>query len=273
MSFNAREMSLADGAPIRLYRFSRGVMRWLYNSSDRDISVSTEVYRSVRGGISDNGIRQAGDAQVEMLKITAPADLEVAGLYRHVPPSGEVALTIFDRHHDEVEQVVSWVGSIESVSWPERDRCQIVCQPLSARMTMQGLRQGWERACHRSLYAPDCTVNRDLYRITSTVQSLDGASISNGAFSAYPAGYFTAGFVEWPIGSGEYDRRGIERHSGSQLILLGGSAGLKPGQEVRVYPGCDQTIATCASRFSNHPNFGGIWHLAGRSPFDGDPVF
>lgn len=273
MSFNSREFSLDTGTPIRLYQFSRGVMRWLYATSDRDIAVNTQVYRTVRGGISDNGIRQAGDANVEMLKLTAPADLEVAKLYRGVPPSGEVALSVFDLHYGETEQVVSWTGGIQSVSWPERDRCTIVCQPLSARMTMQGLRQGWERACNRSLYDQGCTVNRDLYQLSTSVQSLNGSSISNGALAAYPAGYFTAGFAEWAIGSGEYDRRGIERHSGSELVLLGGTAGLQAGQPVRIYPGCDQTINTCSVRFGNHLNFGGIWHLPGRSPFDGNPVF
>ena len=63
MSFDSRERSLAAGTPVRYYEFRRGVMRWLYNSSDRDISVGTQVFRSVRGGISDNGIRQSGVAR------------------------------------------------------------------------------------------------------------------------------------------------------------------------------------------------------------------
>lgn len=273
MSFSSREQSLAAGQPLRLYQFSRGVIRWSYNSSDRNITHLNQTFRTLPGGISDDGIRQSGEAQVDLLKITAQADLDVASLYRNVPPSGEVALTIFDLHYGDTDYVVSWVGSIQSVSWPEPDRCQLLCQPLSARMSMQGLRQGWERACHRSLYDPGCKVDRNLYRINTSILSLTGAAISNGVFASYPAGYFTAGWVEWGIGSGEYDRRGIERHAGSDLVLLGGTAGLSPGQALRVYPGCDQTITTCAARFNNHLNYGGIWHLPGRSPFDGNPVF
>lgn len=273
MSFDSRERSLADGQPIRLYQFSRGVLRWAYNNSDRDITHNNQVFKTLRGGISDSGIRQTGESNVDGLKITAPADLEVAALYRGMPPSGEVALTIFDLHYQEADFVVAWAGSIQSVSWLARDRCQVVCQSLSARMSMQGLRQGWERPCHRSLYDLGCTVNRDLFRVNTSIQSLTGAAVSNGAFASFPDGYFTAGFVEWSIGSGEYDRRAIERHNGSLLTLLGGTAGLGNGQELRVYPGCDQTIQTCAARFNNHLNFGGIWHLAGRSPFDGNPVF
>ncbi|WP_312679875.1 phage BR0599 family protein [Stutzerimonas nitrititolerans] len=273
MSFDSQERSLDSGCPVRLYQFARGVLRWLYNSSDRDITRGTQVFRTVRGGILDEGIVQSGQASVDLFKINAPADLEVAQLYRSVPPSSEVALTVFDRHHGDNEDVVVWTGSIQSVRWPQLDSCQLICQPLSARMSMQGLRQGWERACHRALYDLGCTVNRDLYQVTTEIQDLTGASISSGTFASYPEGYFTAGFVEWSVGSGEYDRRAIERHSGSTLTLLGGTAGLAAGRTIRVYPGCDQTIQTCNDRFDNVLNFGGIWHLAGRSPFDGNPVF
>lgn len=273
MSFDSREFSLDDGAPYRNYQFARGVMRWLYTGSDRDRTVGTQIFRTVRGGIADDGIRQTGEVSNELLKITAPANLEVASLYRGVPPSGEIALTIFDRHDAESEQVVSWVGSIQSVSWPKRDEVQLICQPLSARMTMQGLRQGWQPSCHHALYSLACGVNRDLHRIEALIQGVTGAAISNGAFAAYPDGHFTAGWVEWPIGSGEFDRRSIEQHSASSLVLLGGTAGLQAGQTLRVYPGCDQTTQVCNSRFDNIINFGGIPHLPGRSPFDGDPVF
>ncbi|WP_325438056.1 phage BR0599 family protein [Pseudomonas nitroreducens] len=273
MSYDSRERSLADGQPIRLYQFSRGVLRWAYSSADRDIAHNNMQFKTVRGGIVDAGIRQSSDASTDLLKVTAPADLDVARLFRGVPPSGEIAVTVFDRHFAEAGYVVGWAGSIQSVSWPDPDRCQIVCQPLAAKMAMQGLRCGWERSCHRALYDLGCTVNRDLYRVESSIQAMDGISVTNGGFAAYPDGYFTAGFVEWSIGSGEYDRRMIERHAGGVLTILGGTSGLGLGQPLRVYPGCDQTIQVCHTRFNNKDNFAGIWHLAGRSPFDGNPVF
>ncbi|HDL5069755.1 TPA: hypothetical protein PXD13_006650, partial [Pseudomonas aeruginosa] len=55
MSFSSRESSLADGQPVRLYQFSRGAIRWSYNSSDRDITYQNQIFRTVPGGITDNG--------------------------------------------------------------------------------------------------------------------------------------------------------------------------------------------------------------------------
>ncbi|EKM4240507.1 hypothetical protein V4422_006288, partial [Pseudomonas aeruginosa] len=82
MSFNSRESSLADGQPVRLYQFSRGAIRWSYNSSDRDITYQNQVFRTVPGGITDNGIICSGDPQSDQFVITAPADLDVALLYK-----------------------------------------------------------------------------------------------------------------------------------------------------------------------------------------------
>lgn len=272
MSFDSAERSLAEGQPIRLYQFGRGVLRWAYAACDRDIAHNNLTFRSLRGGIGDNGILQSGDASQDQFVVTAPADLEVAQLYRQAAPSSAVALTVFARHYGVDDYLVIWAGEVRSVKWPELDRCEIACSPLSERIAMQGLRLGWERNCPHALYSLPCGVDRNRYRIDTGVQSMDGISLSHGSFAGYPDGYFTGGYVEWAIGSGEFDRRGIEQHASSRLTLLGGSAGLMLNQAIRVYPGCRQTVAGC-QQFDNLANYGGIPHLAGESPFESNQYF
>lgn len=272
MTYDARERSLADGQPLRLYLFTRGVRRWTYSGTDRDIVHLDETYKGLRGGIGDNGVRQTGQAAPDAFKLTAPADLEVAQLYRGAPPSVPVSLTVFALHAGLADYVVIWAGEVRSVRWPALDRCEVSCSPLTSRMEMQGLRLSFERGCPHGLGTPACGVALGAHRIDASVQALDGASVSNDAMASHPAGHFTGGYVEWDIGGGEYDRRGIEQHSGAVLYLLGGTTGLKQGQALRVYPGCRQTTAGCKA-FDNLPNYGGIPHLAGESPFDGRNVF
>ncbi|SEJ50182.1 phage conserved hypothetical protein BR0599 [Azotobacter beijerinckii] len=272
MSFDSAERSLAGGRPIRLYQFARGLLRWAYASCDRDVDHLNQSFKALRGGIADNGIQQSGDSQQDQFVVTAPGDLEVAQRYRAAAPSAPVQLTVFARHDGVDDYLVIWVGEVRSVKWTQPDRCEIACAPLSERMEMQGLRLGWERNCPHALYSLACGVDRNGYRVDSSVQTMDGAGLDNGSLAAYPADYFTGGYVEWPIGSGEYERRGIERHAGSTLTLLGGTAGLALAQAIRVYPGCAQTTAACLA-FANLPNYGGIPHLAGKSPFDGNQYF
>lgn len=273
MSFDSRESSLAAGTPIRLYEFSRGVMRWLYNSSGRDITVGTQVYRTVRGGIRDNGIRQTGESRQDAFVITAPADIEVAQPWRSSRPSAEIFLRVRDMHYGESEIVHRLTASISSVKWPQLDTCSITCQDIESSMERPGLIDTYSRTCTTTLYSTKCGVDRNLYRVEASIQSLTGASISSGTFAAYPSGWFTGGYVEWSIGSGEYDSRHIEAHSGSTLQLLGDTVGLAAGLPVRVYPGCDFLASTCHDKYDNLNRNRAQPQMDGKSPYDGEQVF
>ncbi len=271
MTFAARETSLASGQPIRLYEFQRGLIRFRYTNADRAIEFQTQTFDPV--AIRDNGIGQGGEPNEEILVITGPHDLAVARLFRGVPPADEVAIIVRDTHFGETEAPIRFIGGIEGVNWPTESQCEIRCQSLGASMLRPGLRLGWERGCPHSLYDHNCNVNRDLFETTATIQSMDGLTISSGAFDAFANDYFPGGYVEWSIGLGETDRRGIIAQADETLTLLGGTQGLEVGMEVTAYPGCPRTAAICNSRFNNLPNYGGFPHIPGKSPFDGDPVF
>lgn len=269
MSFASRETSLADGQPLRLYHFARGTASWRYASGDRDIVHQTQVYKSA--AISDDGIRQTGQTTPDKLTLTVPADLEVAQLYRSAPPSTAVTLTVFALHFAEPDFVVVWSGNVRAVKWPRADRASIVCAPLSEAMDATGLRLTWDRSCPHALYSAACGVSAALWRAEAALQTIDAVSVSSGAFAAYPDGYFTAGYLEWTAGA-NMERRAIEGHIGERLWLLGGAAGIPLGAAVRAYRGCQQTTTACVS-FNNLPNYGGIPHLAGVSPYDGRNIY
>ncbi|GHT89937.1 hypothetical protein FACS1894101_1570 [Betaproteobacteria bacterium] len=271
-TFDQRERSLAEGAPLRLYQFARGSMAWRYNSSARDVTHQTFTFSSVAGGITDDGIRQTGETTPDELTLTAPAGLDVAQLYRVAPPSETVQLTVFSRHDGADDWLVSWTGDVRAVKWPALDRCQIICAPMSARMEMTGLRLTWDRACPHALYSAACGVSAALWRVAALLSSLDGATLTVPEAANYPDGYFTAGIVEWATAGGVLERRGIEQHASVSLTLIGGTAGIPPGTALSLYPGCRQTTAGCR-QFGNLLNFGGIPHLAGTSPFNGNNPF
>lgn len=270
MTFHNAETSIASSKPVRLYEFKRGTSRWGYNSSDRDITHNTQVYKTLVGGISDSGIKQTGQATADALKITAPADFPTAQLYRQVAPSSMVEVTIYALHYGIDDYVVVYSGEVRAVQFL-LDKCTLTCSALSERMEMTGLRLGWERSCPYALYSTACGVDSGVYRTTATIQSMDGAAVYSGVFESQPDGYYTGGFIEWILPGGDLERRGIQQHSGSKLILLGGTGGLSLGGELRVYPGCRQNVTSC-EQFNNIDRYGGIPHLAGESPY-GQNIF
>lgn len=274
MTFNARENSLSSGQPITLFSFFRGTQQWNYNSSDRAIAHLARTYVSLRGGIKvDGGFSLGGESGTDGIVIMAPADLDVATLYRGIPPSDTVSLIVYDRHFGDDDYMVSWVGEIQSVSWPAADRCRISCVPDSVSMDEQGLRLRWERACPHFLYERGCGVDRNLYAVEGHILSMTGSVINVSSVASYPGGYFNAGYVEWSVGNGNVERRAIENHSGTALTMYGGTAGMPLGRPVTAYPGCDQTPDTCHNKFGNMLNNGGCRHMPGVSPFDTNPFF
>ena len=272
MSFASRETSTSGAQPVRLYLFElSATQRWAYCTADRPITLLGITYRP--SAIQDDGIRMTGEASADMLKITAPGDLAVAGLWRTVPPSDEVFVTVRDTHYGlgatAADADVVWVGSISGVRWPQDDRCELSCETLASSMNVPGLKLTFQRSCPHSVYDSECRVSRVLHAQQASITGLDGASIQHNAAGA---GTYAGGFVEWQT-NGRIERRGVDTEVGQKLTLLGGTAGLAIGATVTLYPGCDGTSGICHGRFANMDNHGGFRHMPGKSPFDGDPVF
>lgn len=270
MTFEARERSLAAGQPIRLYEFTHGVTTWRYCTADRSIQTGAQTWLSIAGGVIDEGIRQSGDAASDTLNIRAPADLPVVRLYRTLPPTTEVAVVVRDMHYGDDEQRVSWVGSISQVNRDAPDRVEIVCENLLASLNRGGLGLTYERNCPYATYDHNCRVNRDLFRVDTTLSGAGGATVEAAAFASHVDGWYAGGFIEWQSAPGVTERRFIKAHVGVRLTLLGGTAGLAEGAPVSAYAGDDRTAKTCRDKFNNLPNFGGYPMLPGKSPFDGD---
>jgi Phage conserved hypothetical protein BR0599 len=87
-----------------------------------------------------------------------------------------------------------------------------------------------------------------------------------------PAG-FSGGFIEWESEPGVLERTGIEFDSTGQARVFGTTHGMAGGSNFRAFVGCDRTANTCHNTFRNMLNYGGINHMQGRSPFDGQPIF
>lgn len=272
MTTQSRELSLETGQPVRLYEFSRGPLRWMYCTADRDITVVGKTFKG-NSGVSDSGIQFSGQSIADLLTITLPASSEVSLMYRALPPSDPISVVIWDHHYGESDYLVVWVGVIQGVKWPTDNISEITCQSLGAALDMPGLRLGWTRGCPYSLYNNLCTVNKELYKVTGTVIGVSGITVNVGSAGDYPSGWFSGGFLEWDIGEGVKERRGIRQHTGTALLMLGGAYGIEGSMSVVLYPGCVRTLAICNSKFGNDINFGGVPGLPGSSPFDGNPIF
>ena len=123
------------------------------------------------------------------------------------------------------------------------------------------------------LYGSQCTVNRESLRIDGTVDSVSGNVITVPAADVPASGYLSGGYIEWEVESGIVERRFISNHVDAAVTVSSTVGDLPGGTQVKLYPGCDHTIATCDSKFSNSANYGGMPFIPLKNPFGGSPMF
>ena len=272
MSFSEFETSLQNGQPIRLYQFQRGPIKWGYTTANQNITHQSITFRTIEGGISDDGSRQTENTSSDMLTLTVPQSLDVAQMYRVVAPGQTIHLTVFDLHYGDTGFLVSWMGFIVGVRFKDQISASIQCKNLSASLERTGLRKAWGRLCQHQLYSDACRVQRNSYKAVANIDRLDGVNLGFAPAAGKSNGYYAGGYIEWMSQYG-LEQRGIESHTGDLLTIYGGTSELSVGQEIAAFAGCDRLFETCKSKFNNTINYGGSPHMPGKSPFDGTPVF
>lgn len=166
-----------------------------------------------------------------------------------------------------------WVGTVVEVKRPAIEKAEIITASLSATMSSAGLRLCWGRNCPYTLYSYGCGVEQQHFAVGATIEAKNGVSITVTLPSDLPSNWFRAGLVEWRDHEGVIETRAITTQAGNQLTLMGGTKGIEVGMKVTAYPGCDGRVQTCAEKFQNVLNFGGIPHMPNKSPYDGSRVF
>lgn len=273
MSYQDFAHSVAESQPVTLYEFSRGGKFYRYCNADKDVQVGSTKWEAV--AISDGG--RDGDN----VTITVPSDNSIAMLYRGLPPSQTVFVKIhrlqWAGEKKSIEMHIVWIGQIIEVKRQKIEKCEIVTAGLTETLSGAGLRLTWGRNCPYSCYDRDCRVNKTAFKWVLKITSKTGSAISYDIIerdsSLAPNNTLTAGFIEWKDKDGVIETRAITTHSEGALSLMGGSYGLEVGMVINAYPGCDGRVNTCAGKFNNLLNFGGIPHLPEKSPYDGSRVF
>ncbi len=271
MAFNDLEISNRSGRPVNLYEFRLGNTRWLYAAADQDITLGADTYLGL--AVSDGGVTQGGSDQND-LQITVPANLPIAQLFRNSRPSGKVWLTKKKWHYGDAptERAVRWVGSVTNSLLTDEATAVLQCRSIGGTYDRNGLRLVWGRTCPHPLYGVGCYADKSLHAYPRVIATLNIERFSCEAHSEAAEGTFSGGLIEWDMGDGSMQRRGIEMQDGNDFRVFGSTDGLVIGQEVTLYPGCARTTDNC-KLFDNLPNYGGFPHMPGKSPFGGAQVF
>lgn len=284
MPFDDLERSAQLGRPVFFARFVRESKEWRYTNVDQNITFNGQLYTAVPMIVP--AFLQSGDAKASDLTLELPASAGLCTYLDSRTPTSVITVTVRRGHMEEddatglftppllADAPIVWVGEVIGVERPAVNKRGLVCNTLSLSLNRGGLRLTWSRNCPHMLYERGCFVNKASF-VTNLagITVVDGVTISASEVDALADGWFNGGFLEWESEPGVTERLGIETHVGPALTLFGSTYGVAGGTNYKVYPGCDRRASTCDAKFSNILNFGGINHMQGRSPFDGNPVY
>ena len=148
MSFDTREASVHDGAPVLLFEFSRGPAVWRYTNCGVDYTLGGIVYTDVPG-FTDDTISQSGDATRDAVNLVVPASLGVVSHYLQSRPTTRMRLVICSVHFGDTataDAEIEWIGYVVGISlmisgrqWPALTH-QSPAVPSSTEPVSQGLK-------------------------------------------------------------------------------------------------------------------------------------
>lgn len=267
MSYEGQEVSAQDGAPVELYLFRRGTQEWRYTSAEVDIQDTDQTWSSTP--ISRATIEITPERVRNGLSLAMPRDNPVADLFRISPPTDVVQVIVYRFHRQDVETIVLWMGRVLGVEWTGA-RATMQCEPVSTSAKRNGLRPVYQKNCRHVLFGDGCRLNRDDFKIETTVGAVAGRVITLAELLDLP---YAGGYIEWEH-DGFVDRRFIrEGDTDGALTLSIPFQGNPVGQPVKAYPGCAHDTITCDTVYGNLENFGGQPFISNRNPFDGQPVY
>lgn len=268
MTYSAIETSVQSGRPLELYEFTYGATAYRYTSSDGDVVYGGHTYTAVP--ISRGSVEETSEVARLALEITASRDLSVLDLFSVAPPEEVVLVTLRRLHSDDGEAIIMWMGRVLNVTLNNAS-AEIHCESVYTSLKRIGLRRLYQKSCPHVIYGPGCALARSTYKATKTVSTVSGTTITVSSIGAVD-GFYAGGYLEW-TSDGVSHRRAIHSQTGGAIVVGFSIPGIAASASVDLYPGCDHTLATCASKFSNSDNYGGMPFFPSKNPFAGVAIY
>lgn len=265
MTYESRETSMQLGEPLELYEFKYNDEVLRVTSAKSEVEYAGHTWEPAP--LRRSAIEYTTDNGRNNLKLNAVRDFPIAELFRIMPPSTVILLTVYRVHAGDTDGAVIWAGRVLECDWAN-SIATLNCEPVSSSMQRIGLRRVYQRACPHVLYGGQCKVIKEDFAVPAEVEFIDGLSIYSTAISLFPDAHFSGGYIEVEI-NGQIERRFITRQFMGYLQINVPLPGLVVGDSLTVYAGCDHTLTTCHSKFDNSDNYGGMPYIPTKNPFNG----
>lgn len=248
---------------IQLFRFVEGVNVWTVTSSNRSVTYNSETYTPLPIGLlSDIESKQSADRATLDIGITANSTM--AQRWTNPNLSTSVSIELFIKDGATVEPW--WNGTLSKCGI---DGAQI---KLTFDDGVGDTRFGTNSpviqiSCPYVLYGWGCFLDKEDFADSGTIGTISGLVVTISEAASQADGWYNGGMLKAVNG----DLVMIVSHVGNQLTLIR-SAEIAVSDAVTIYQGCDRTIQTCDTKFSNKLRYGGYTRIPTVNIFTGSPL-
>ena len=253
-------ITLVDGTAIYL------------TNADKDITWNGQLFSSGAGNITFDRTKTStkiGVAVAEMditLMANSGATIEGQPVLQYIRNAGLDAANVnLDRlflsdWNTPIGTINNFLGRVSTLD-VTRTEAKIKVKSWMVMLDLQLPKNTYQPTCLHSLYDAGCGISRSSHQYSGRVNAAStqiSVMVNVGAFGV-GAGTFTQGYVQFTSGTNAGQKRTV---LGNDLVSLRLAMPLLNvpaiGDTFLIYPGCDHTSATCASKFNNLANFRGF---------------
>lgn len=279
MSYQTREASVQDGAPIFLYEFVQGEQTWRYTSAAAVFAWGGHDWTP--SALSHSEVSQSNEMAKDGISLKFPRTDAFASQFLGYAPDLVTSVTLRRGHADDGEFVVYWRGRVAG-SKSSGATISVDCESIFTSLRRSGLRARFQKTCRHALYGRGCNLDPEDFAVAALITAVSATTITVPDAALQPNGWYLGGMARAEDGS----LRLISGHVGSQLTLsrpilflsdtptgYGNNYGnFYGGMLVLIYPGCDRLRSTCDAKFNNLDNNGSFPWIPSKNPFGGSSI-
>jgi len=236
-----------------------------YTDHDRDLTVAGQVYVATAAPFEAGSVQSSAGLNADQLEVTIaglPA-AERAQIDAGVWDDAAIVFAEVDWSNPALGVRIKrtgWLGRVIYVTAADGGavRLQVELMGLLARL-QQTVHQVTTPTCRARLGDARCTVALGPLTVTGTLTAATSRSAVADSARAEAAGTYSGGVLTWTSGLNAGLKSEVKAHTAGGALSLLFPLPYAPavGDAYSLVPGCDKTIATCASKFSNALNFRG----------------
>ncbi|WP_151710221.1 baseplate hub domain-containing protein [Acinetobacter brisouii] len=194
-----------------LYTFVRGSEIFRYTSGDQAVTVGGVTWTKL--AIKRGSISSSSDLEKNSLEVTFAADSEFAQSCLRSALEEVVFLTL--NKYQNATLSMLWQGRLTGVK-PDGATIVLTFENDYTSLARVGARYKYQRTCSHDLYGAGCKLNKDKWKVRTTLVSVSGSSVVLRGLESYVDSYFRLGMLENNNGVCV----GIEASSGNNITLI-----------------------------------------------------